>query len=87
MGHDPLSNALLILACLWLGTLVWWAWLKGRSAPVQTTFPFAKAVRTRAKDPKPFAGLTKSPSVARVSRPLGSAIHVMLELSSGCNGR
>ena len=61
MGHDPLSDALLILACLWLGMLVWWAWLKGRSAPLQTTFPFAKPVRTRAKDPKPFAGLTQKP--------------------------
>jgi hypothetical protein len=33
MGHDPLGDALLILACLWLGMLVWWVWRKGRSAP------------------------------------------------------
>jgi transposase-like protein len=61
MGHDLLCDALLILACLWLGMLVWWAWLKGRSAPVQTTFLPAKPMRKRAKEPQPFAGLTHKP--------------------------
>jgi hypothetical protein len=61
MGHNLLCDGLLILACLWLGMFVWWAWLKGRSAPVQTTFVPAKPMRTRAKEPQPFAGLTHKP--------------------------
>jgi IS1 family transposase/transposase-like protein len=58
MGHHPLFDALLMLAWLWLGLLVWWAWLKGRSVPARTTFLPAKPMRKRAKEPKPFVGLT-----------------------------
>jgi len=61
MGHHPLFDALLILACLWLGMLLWWAWLKGRSALTLTICLPAKPMRKRAQEPKPFAGLTHKP--------------------------
>jgi hypothetical protein len=61
MGHHPLFDALLMLAWLWFGLLVWWAWLKGRSVPARTPCPPAKLLRKRAKEPKPFVGLTHKP--------------------------
>jgi IS1 family transposase len=54
MGHDPFFHALLLLGLLCLCLLLYGAWLCGRSAP-------AKAIKTRSKEPKPFAGLTHMP--------------------------
>jgi hypothetical protein len=61
MGHDPLFDALLVLAWLWLGMLGWRAWRQGRPAPLQTTPTSAKPLKKRAKAPPPFAGLTHKP--------------------------
>jgi hypothetical protein len=61
MGHHPLFDVLLMLAWLWLGLLVWWAWLKRRSVPALTIFLPAKPMSKRAKAPQPFVGLTHKP--------------------------
>jgi IS1 family transposase len=61
MGHDLVFHALLLLGLLYLCMLLYGVWLWGRPAPCQTTATPAKAIKTRSKDPKPFAGLTHTP--------------------------
>src|SRR5712691_7945633 len=61
MAHDPLFDALLMLAWLWLTILVWWVWRHRRPAPLQTTPTLAKPIKPRAKEPTPFAGLIHKP--------------------------
>jgi hypothetical protein len=61
MGHDLFFHALLLLGLLCLCLLLYGMWFWGRPAPCQTTSTPAKAIQTRSKDPKPFAGLTHAP--------------------------
>jgi hypothetical protein len=61
MGHDLFFHAVLLLGLLCLCMLLYGVWLWGRPVPCQTTATPAKAIRTRSKDPKPFAGLTHTP--------------------------
>jgi transposase-like protein len=61
MGHDWLYHNLLLLGQLWLSMLLYWAWLRGRSA-TSPTFPSpAKPIKKRTQQPKPFAGLLYKP--------------------------
>jgi transposase-like protein len=61
MGHDWLYHNLLLLGQLWLSMLLYWAWLRGRSA-TSPTFPSpAKPIKKRIQQPKPFAGLLHKP--------------------------
>ena len=61
MGHDWLYHDLLLLGLLWLSMLLYWAWLRGRSA-TSPTFPSpAKSIKKRTQQPKPFAGLLHKP--------------------------
>lgn len=54
MGHDWLYHNLLLLGQLWLSMLLYWAWLRGRSA-TSPTFPSpAKPIKKRTQQPKPF---------------------------------
>jgi hypothetical protein len=61
MGQDLFFHALLLLGRLYLCLLLYGAWLWGRSAPCQATSTPVKAIKTRAKESKPFAGLTHMP--------------------------
>jgi hypothetical protein len=54
MGHDLFFHALLFLGLFCLDLLLYGAWLRGRPTP-------AKSIKTRSKDPQPFAGLTHTP--------------------------
>lgn len=68
MGDDRLCDALLILVWLWLCILVYWAWLQGRPAPVQTTPLPTKRIKKRTKEPQPFPGLIHKPLCAACER-------------------
>ncbi len=61
MGHDSLFDALLMLAGVWLGLLVWRAWRQGQSAPARMTLTPVKPMRRRSQEPTPFAGLIHQP--------------------------
>src|SRR5262245_22755535 len=61
MVSDLLFHALLLLALLWLVVLAYWAWPRGHARTNSADHkPAIRALR-RAKDPKPFAGLTNKP--------------------------
>jgi hypothetical protein len=62
MVHDWRYQDLLLLGLLWLiSMLLYWAWLRGRSA-TSPTFPSpAKPIKKRTQQPKPFAGLLHKP--------------------------
>src|SRR2546430_10521658 len=64
MGHNLFFYTLLLLGLLWLCILLYGVWPQGRPAPSQTTPTPAKPIKTRSKDPKPFAGLTHQPHCA-----------------------
>jgi len=61
MEHNPLFDALLGLGWLWLGMLMYWAWLQRHRAANSTLPTPAKAIKTRSKEPKPFGGLIDKP--------------------------
>jgi IS1 family transposase len=61
MGDNRLFDVLLLRTLLRLSLLLYWMWLRPRLVPCQTTPTPAKPIKTRAKDPKPFPGLTHNP--------------------------
>jgi hypothetical protein len=61
MGHDWFHQDLLLLGLLWLSMLLYWAWLRGRSATSLTLPSPAKPIKKRTQQPKPFAGLLRKP--------------------------
>ena len=61
MGHDWLYHDWLLLGLLWLSVLLYWAWLRGRSARSPTLPSPAKPIEKRTQPPKPFAGLLHKP--------------------------
>ena len=61
MGHDWFHQDRLLLGLLWLSMLLYWAWLRGRSATSPTLPSPAKPIKKRIQHPKPFAGLLRKP--------------------------
>jgi IS1 family transposase len=77
MGHALFFHALLLLGLFCLCLLLHGAWRWGRPAPCQTTSTPAKAIKTRSKAPKPFAGLTHRPpcdTCAQATEPCHQAL-------------
>jgi IS1 family transposase len=61
MVSDLLFHELLLLALLWLVVLLYWAWTRGQAMTDAADHTPAKRATRRAKDPKPFVGLTNKP--------------------------
>lgn len=61
MEHDGLYDMLLLLGLPWLSMLLSWVWLRGRPATSPTTLTPAIALKKRAKELQPFAGLLHKP--------------------------
>jgi hypothetical protein len=61
MGHDWLSQNLLLFGLLWLSMLLCWAWLRGRPTTSPPTLTPAKPAKQRSKELTPFAGLLHKP--------------------------
>jgi IS1 family transposase len=61
MVSDLLFHELLLLALLWLVVLSYWAWSRGHATTNSADHTSAKRATRHAKDPKPFAGLTRRP--------------------------
>src|SRR2546430_256332 len=69
MGHDGLSQNLLLLGLLWPGTLLYGlygGWLRSRPTTCPITRPPATPIKKRSKEPTPFAGLIHNPLCAAV---------------------
>ena len=61
MVSDLLFHELLLLALLWLVVLSYWAWPRGHATTDLAEHEPAKRTTRRAKDLKPFAGVTNKP--------------------------
>ena len=64
MGSDLCFSELLLVGLLWLCIMLHDAWRSDRPAGNQRTSTPAKSPRKRSNDPKPFAGLTRTPHCA-----------------------
>src|SRR5882672_10512288 len=61
MGHDWLSQNLLLLGLLWLSMPLCWTWLRGRPTMSLPALTPARSATKRSKKPTPFAGLLHKP--------------------------
>jgi transposase-like protein len=72
MGYDGHFHDLLLFGLLWLCVILYWQWTRGRPGKCQAK-P-AKQTKRRAKDPKPFPGLTHKPHCAACEHTQESAL-------------
>src|SRR5262245_27703801 len=70
MVDNLLFYALLLVVLLWLGGILYEAWLRYRSATSPTTRKPATPTHKHARDPKPFPGLTRKPRCAACEQAL-----------------
>src|SRR5712691_5176851 len=54
-------SQLTLVALVWLCVMLQWAWPSDSAAACPTTLPPPPPRRTRSREPKPFAGLTRKP--------------------------